>query len=46
MHAHVQSTCFAVSNRAAAQAVVEHFRTHHVGLATCKILEELREPAR
>ncbi|GAB4817139.1 hypothetical protein N2152v2_004185 [Parachlorella kessleri] len=40
------STCFVVSTRAVAQRVVEHFRQHQVGMATCKILDELREPAR
>ena len=37
-----QASTLVVSDRPTAQAVVSHFERHRVGIATCKILSELR----
>ena len=41
----MQASCLVVSDRRTAQAVLQHMATHKVGLATCKIVAELKGAA-
>lgn len=40
----LQGSTLVVGDRPTAQATVSHFEQHRVGVATCRILSELRQP--